>query len=101
MDLLSEFKKERTQREDLISHFICRMLYCYDNANHSKFVEMEKLIIRIKLERRLTSDIKSRVRHMELLKRILAFFMEVKVDQLYVSEEDWRVFGTKISHKKD
>lgn len=35
------------------------------------------------------------------MKRILAFFMEVKVDQLYVSEEDWRIFGSKISHKKD
>jgi hypothetical protein len=38
IDLLSEFKSDRTRREDLVSHFVCRMLYCYDTSNHAKFV---------------------------------------------------------------
>jgi hypothetical protein len=62
---------------------------------------MEKLIFKIKLERRLTNDLKSRVRQMELLKRLLAYFLEKKVDQFHVSEDDWKDFGTKIAHKRD
>lgn len=56
LDVLNEFKEKtgRTRMEDMVSHFVCRMLYCHDTTNHSKFVEMEKLVLRIKLERRLT-----------------------------------------------
>jgi DNA primase large subunit len=101
IDLLSELKDARTRREDLISHFVCRMLYCHDTSNHAKFVEMEKLILTIKLERRLTADLKSRVRHMELLKRLLAFFLERKPEDFHVPVEDWVSFANKIVHKKD
>ena len=52
-DLLNSFKG-KTYREDIISHFGCRLLYCHDSANHSKFIEMEKLLFRIRLHRRFT-----------------------------------------------
>lgn len=101
LDLLSEYKGERTRREDLVSHFVCRMLYCHDTANHAKFVEMEKLVLRIKLERRLTNDPKVRLRQMDLLKRLLAFFLERRVEDFHVSTQDWEDYGMKITHKKD
>lgn len=59
----------------MISHFICRILYCYDNANHAKFIEMEKSIFKIKLEKSLTKDLKYRKRQMDILKKILSFFL--------------------------
>lgn len=53
-NLLEPFKfKENIFRQDNISHFICRMLYCHDSNNHLKFVEMEKTILAVKLQRNL------------------------------------------------
>jgi hypothetical protein len=101
LDLLSEFKGDRTRREDLVSHFVCRMLYCHDTANHAKFVEMEKLVLRIKLERRLTGEVKARLRQMDLLKRMLAFFLERRLEDFHVSAHDWEEYGVKIAHRKD
>lgn len=89
LDLLSQFKNETTLRQDMISHFICRMLYCYDSNNHSRYIEMEKLILRIKLKRKVTNDVMSRVRQMEVLKRLLAFFLEKKPEDFDVGTIDW------------
>ena len=73
----------------MISHFICRMLYCYDSNNHSKYIEMEKLILRIKLKKKVTKDVMSRISQMEVLKRLLAFFLEKKSEDFDVSTTDW------------
>jgi len=74
-DLLNDFK-EKTYKEDIISHFGCRLLYCHDGANHSKFVEMERLLFNIRLRRRYSSDSKnSRLSQMVLLKRILGHYL--------------------------
>jgi len=60
------------------------MLYCYDNANHGKFIEMEKTILKIKLEKSLSKDLKFKKRHMDILKKLLAFFLEKKVEDFTV-----------------
>jgi hypothetical protein len=103
LDILNEIKEKtgRTRMEDMVSHFVCRMLYCHDTTNHCKFLEMEKLVLRIKLERRLTGEIKARLRLMDLLKRLLAFFLECSVEDFHVSALDWEDYGNKIAHKKD
>lgn len=101
LDLLSEFKPQTSRRQDLLSHFVARMLYCHDPANHSKFIDMEKLLLKIKLERRLTTDLSGRLRQMNLLKNLLAFFLKVNPEDFAVSTNDWDLFGHKISHKKD
>jgi len=44
-------KKDEILKKDLISHFVCRMLYCYDSVNHSKFIDMERQLLAIKLHR--------------------------------------------------
>lgn len=41
------------------------------------------------------------MKQMELLKRLLAFFMERRVEDFHVSNQDWEEFGFKIVHKKD
>jgi hypothetical protein len=58
------------------------MLYCHDNANHAKFIEMEKTILSIRLNRRLASG---RKKQMELLKRILSCFLDKPVRDFDVS----------------
>jgi hypothetical protein len=62
---------------------------------------MEKLILRIKLKRKVTNDVMSRVRQMEVLKRLLAFFLERKSEDFDVTINEWENFSTKITHKKD
>lgn len=62
---------------------------------------MEKLVLRIKLERRLTGEVTDRVRLMDMLKRLVAFFLECRVDDFHVSAYDWEEYGHKITHKKD
>jgi hypothetical protein len=62
---------------------------------------MEKLILRIKLKRKVTNDVMSRVRQMEVLKRLLAFFLEKKPEEFDVATIDWENFSNKITHKKD
>jgi hypothetical protein len=75
-DFLNECRTSKTSsREDIISHFICRMLYSTDSANHAKFIDMEKQILSIRLNRRLSTNTNTRVRLMEILKRLLAFFL--------------------------
>lgn len=54
-DFLND-KKSDTMREDIISHFICRMLYCQDTLNHAKFIEMEKQILSIRLFRKIGKE---------------------------------------------
>ena len=43
----------------------------------------------------------SRVRQMEVLKRLLAFFLERKSEDFDVTINEWENFSTKITHKKD
>jgi hypothetical protein len=50
---------------------------------------MEKLILRIKLKKKVTKDVMSRIRQMEVLKRLLAFFLEKKSEDFDVSTTDW------------
>lgn len=87
--------------EDMVSHFTCRMLYCYETANHAKFVDMEKLVLRIKLERRLTGEVKEKYRLMDTLKQLVAYFLDRKVDDFHVSAQDWEEYRHKIIHHKD
>ena len=35
-------KKGNILKQDIISHFTCRMLYCKEASNHQKFIEMER-----------------------------------------------------------
>lgn len=49
MDFLSEYTD--THEEDLISFFICLMLYSRDLRNHETFIKMERLILSLRLDR--------------------------------------------------
>lgn len=75
-DLLNGIKT-KTYREDIISHFGCRLLYCHDSANHAKFVEMERLLFSIRMKRSYDAKASShtKIRLMNLLKRMLAYFL--------------------------
>lgn len=65
------------------------MLYCHDSSNHSKFIEMEKLVLSIRLQRANASDQTSKVRQMSLLKDLMAYFLQRKSEDLNVPAEDW------------
>ncbi len=86
-------KKKDTYRQDIISHFICRMLYCQDSNNHSKFIEMEREILRIRLLRKKAPTM------MNLLKNILGVILDKKSEDFNVPEEDWKNFGHKMIRK--
>lgn len=66
-------KHKDTYKEDNISHFICRLLYCHDSSNHQKFIEMEREILRIKLLRQKSKGEGEGL--MNLLKNILSVFL--------------------------
>ncbi len=88
-DLLNDYK-EKTYKEDNISHFGCRLLYCHDSANHAKFIEMEKLLLDIRLRRRYDPKNKtSRYNQMNLLKNMLASYLGRNPEELNVPQEDW------------
>ena len=91
---MKDDKSGKTTREDIISHFICRMLYCYESSNHFKFVEMEKSILKIKLQR--AKHLQARERFMYVLKEMLASFLKEKSSAFEVSEEEWNNYNHKI-----
>ena len=62
---------------------------------------MEKLIFRIKLEKRLTKDLKTRKRQMDILKAMLSTFLEKKAEDFNVPIEDWNTFSSKMAHNKE
>ena len=86
-------------KQDIISHFTCRMLYCKEPANHQKFVEMERQILSTKLYQQNGIDHYKKQRYMSLLKKLVSFFLRRKVEELHVPAEDWSRFGNKIMHK--
>lgn len=43
-------------RNDNISHFVCRMLYCQEENNHQSFIEMERRILEGRLRRILREN---------------------------------------------
>ena len=61
------------------------MLYCYDSVNHSKFIEMERQLLSIRLHRRCAKDENSKIRHMSLLKNILSHYLNVEAKSFDVS----------------
>jgi hypothetical protein len=69
------------------------MLYCQDNANLSKFVEMEKEILSIRLHRRVA---RTKTRQMELLKIILSRFLGKSPRDFDVSAQAWAKYSSKI-----
>lgn len=50
---------------------------------------MEKQILSIRLNRRLSATTNPRVRLMEILKRLLAYFLEKPLEEFHVPPEDW------------
>ena len=80
-----------------ISHFICRMLYCQEEANHETFISMEKRILEGKLWRELADgSMYYRKSLMNLLKKILGKFREMDSHEFNISMEEWERLGPQI-----
>lgn len=86
----TDFRKERQREEereyrqdhrnDNISHFICRMLYCQEEATQGTFVEMEKRILEDRLRRILNNSEHQDRRHLMSMMKIILILLKEKTD---------------------
>lgn len=53
------------------------------------------------MEKRLTKDLKTRKRQMDILKAMLSTFLEKKAEDFNVPIEDWNTFSSKMAHNKE
>ncbi len=94
MDFLSEYTD--THDEDLISFFICLMLYSRDLRNHETFIKMEKLILSLRLDRFGNGPAK-----MFALKDIASKLTNLSVQSLTISREEYSQNEIRITHWYD
>lgn len=80
MDLFSDFTE--TIEQDLVSYFICLMLYSRDLRNNETFIRMERTILLIKLNKLAHSPSK-----MSLLKDIISKLANIPLNELTISRE--------------
>lgn len=74
------------------------MLYCQEEYNHDKFVQMEKRILEIRLWRELPDNSHMhRVSFMIFMKKIFAFFKSTSYEDYHIPSSDWESLGQSIS----
>ena len=73
------------------------MLYCHDNTHHPKFLEMEKMVLKLRLMRRLVKNDKgSRIKLMKLVKELLGVLTDTPSQKFSISASDWDAYSHRI-----
>jgi hypothetical protein len=94
MDFLAEYTE--SHEEDLISFFICLMLYSRDLRNHETLIKMEKMILSLRLDRFGSGPTK-----MYALKDIVSKLTNLSVQSLTISREEFLQNELRITHWYD
>lgn len=72
----------QTFEQDLVSYFICLMLYSRDLKNNDFFIKMEKNILSIKLNK-MTPNPST----MNIIKNLISSFAKIPVQELSISRD--------------
>ena len=86
-----------SSRNDNISHFICRMLYCQEETTHQTFVALEKRILEERLLRMFFDKSQTqRADVMSLMKKMLAIFKGKEFGCYDITQDQWNLYKDKI-----